>query len=227
MADPDPKNPPAGDPPKADPPTSGPPPADPPKADPPKDPPKTDPPKDELLGDAGKRALEAERLARRDADKRAREAEAELDKIRTAALSEEEKTKKQAEEDRKAAREGRKALRSANLLLALQAKGIGNPKAAARLLDGVRYDDDTHEPSNLDEAITAAKAEFGEAMFSTGKRAPADINPGGGGGPDDGPKLTADEQQAARASRMTDDEYAWYRDHPTEGAYKPPEPVKT
>lgn len=184
---------------------------------------------DEKLGDAGKKALVAERDRANQAEKRARDAEAELKKIRDEKLSETERLKQENAEAKKQGAEGRKALRNANLLVALQVKGVANPRAAARLLDGVKYDDDRQEPLNLDDAITAAKTEFGDAMFRAAKTPAADINSdgGGGGGGGDGPKLNADEKEAARSFGQTDAEYAWYRDNPTGGVYKPAEPAKT
>ena len=46
---------------------------------------------DDPLGDAGKRALEAERLARKDSDRRAKALEAELDELRKGQMSEQER----------------------------------------------------------------------------------------------------------------------------------------
>lgn len=53
--------------------------------------PAADPTVDEPLGDAGKRALDAERAARKEADKRLKAMEAELDKLREAQMSEQER----------------------------------------------------------------------------------------------------------------------------------------
>lgn len=71
-------------------PTDPPKPTDPPS--PPTDPPKpTDPPEPDGLGDAGKKAIAAERDARKAAEDRAKAAEAELDKLRKAQMSDADK----------------------------------------------------------------------------------------------------------------------------------------
>ncbi|MGH3029266.1 MAG: hypothetical protein ACRDNE_00590 [Gaiellaceae bacterium] len=122
---------------------------------------------EEKLGDAGKAALEAERKARREADKRAKEAEKKVKEHEEAQLSETEKLKKQAEEAEAKVEAATEKARRANLLNTLSDKHEltgAKAKAAARLLDGVDYSDDD-EPTNLDDAIKAAKAEYGEEVF--------------------------------------------------------------
>jgi colicin import membrane protein len=125
------------------------------------------------LGEAGHRALEAERAARKEADtarktaeKAARDAQAKLDKLEEDKLSETEKLKKQAEDGQALAAKATEKLRRAHLLMALAEEGLtgGKAKAAARLLDSVEYDD-ADEPQNLKDAITAATAEYGEDLF--------------------------------------------------------------
>ena len=150
-----------------DPPPSDPPPGDPPAGDPPAgDPPAGDPP-DPKLGDPGKKALDEERKARRDAEKRAKDAEAKLKQREDADLSETERLKKEAEDARAKVSTATEKLQRANLLTALGEKGLNGAraKAAARLLDDVQYDDDD-EPANLDAAMTAAKAEYGDDIFA-------------------------------------------------------------
>jgi hypothetical protein len=165
------------------------------------------------LGDAGKAALDAERKARKDAEKAAKEAQAKLKEIEDAKLSKEEAAAKRAEEAEAKVSTATDKLRKANLISALADKGLtgSKAKAAARLLDDVQYDDDD-EPTNLDDAIKAAKAEYGDDQFKAVKPKPGDINSGGGGGEDrDGPSLTADELAAAKAADMTPEEYAAYK----------------
>src|SRR5687768_12689074 len=53
--------------------------------------PPTPPPEAEALGDAGKKALSEERAARKAAEKAARDAQAELDRLRQASMSDQEK----------------------------------------------------------------------------------------------------------------------------------------
>lgn len=164
-----------------------------PPADPPADPPEDDT-SDEKLGEKGKAALDAERKARKEADKRARDAEARAKKLEDEKLSEEEKLKQRAEEGDKNLTRGTEKIRRANLLLSLTAKGItgGKAKAAARLLDGVEYDDDD-EPTNLDSALEAAKAEYGAEAF-TGATPPAPPAPDlHGGARPVSPQLDEDE----------------------------------
>lgn len=164
------------------------------------------------LGDAGKAALDAERKARRDAEKAAKAAQAKLDEIEKASLSETERLKKEAEDGKALATSATEKLRKANLMAALSEAGVSNVKAAVRLLDGVEYDD-SDEPKNLDAAITAAKAEFGEQMFKTAKPPAPDINGGGGGGDvDKAPQLTAEELAMAKSFGMTPVEYAAAKD---------------
>lgn len=125
-----------------------------------------EPPKDEL-GDAGKRALEAERSARKAAEKKARDAEKKLADIDAQNLTETEKLKKAADDGTARAAMATERLQRANLLSALSDEGLTGKqaKAAARLLDDVQFDDDD-EPTNLADALTAAKALFGDSMFT-------------------------------------------------------------
>lgn len=153
---------------------------------------KVDEKDDEPLGTGGKAALDAERKAKRDAEKRAKDAEARLKTLEDEKLSETEKLKRDAEEGQKLAQSATEKLRRANLLTSLTAQGLsgGKAKAAARLLNGVEYDDDD-EPKNLDDALTAAKAEYGEDMFTgaTPPAPPPDLH--GGARP---PAAEADEE---------------------------------
>lgn len=176
------------------------------------------------LGDAGKAALDAERKARREAEKAAREAQAKLDKIEKDSLSETDRLKKEAEEGKQAAEKATAKLRQANLIGALADKGItgAKAKAAARLLDDVEYDD-TDEPTNLDAAIKAASEVYGADQFKTGggaSRPNVNGNEGNEGG--DPPNLTAEELAIAKSFGMTPDEYAKEKDPAYDG-----EPAKT
>lgn len=172
--------------------------------------------KEKGLTPADRAALEAvvqkERAATKTAEKAAREAQAKLDKIEADSLSETEKLKKQAEDGAKAAVTATTKLRQANLITALADKGLagGKAKAAARLLDGVEYDDED-EPTNLDVALDAAKASYGEDMFAAGeptKPKPGGTANGGDGGNDAKVELTADELEAAKATGTTPERYA-------------------
>jgi hypothetical protein len=171
--------------------------------DPQSDPkPDTDPPKDDPkpddLGPNGKAALDAERKARRDAEKAAREAQKKLDDIEAANLTKEQAAEKRATDAEAKVTAATEKLRKANLITALSDEGItgGKAKAAARLLDAVEYDDND-EPTNLADAITAAKAEYGEDMFKGATPAPPPDPPDHHHGPR--PPVTPDEDAALAA----------------------------
>jgi len=124
----------------------------------------------EDLGDSGKAALDAERKARRDAEKRAKAAEGEAKKLQDAQLTETERLKQEAEAGKTALAKATDKTRSTNLVASLMDdEGLGlspkQAKAAARLLDGVEFDEDD-EPTNLKEAIKGAKAKYGASVFA-------------------------------------------------------------
>ena len=108
----------------------------PPPAAAPPDPPAPNAGDDDGLGDAGRKALDAERKARRDAEALAKRQADELDKLRTSQLDENERAIKEA---RDAGRT--EALTSVNRKLveaearAAAAGKLANPALAARLLD--------------------------------------------------------------------------------------------
>jgi len=166
------------------------------------------------------RALEAAREAEKKAKAEAkenREAKAELDKLKERDLSEQEKLAKQAKEALEKAEAADGKLRKANLIAALTNPefGIVNARAAAKLIEGVEYDDEG-EPTNLgkpdDEESLVAKF-LAENEFLRGKAAKpkAPSLDGGEGGNEKPPELTADELEMARLSGMSPEEYAVYR----------------
>lgn len=116
------------------------------------------------MGDAGKKAIEAER-------KRADKAEAELAKLREGQLSDQQKLEARATKGDERFAAGTEKVRRANLMLKLaeQPFGLsgGRARAAARLLDTVEYDE-SDEPKDLQSAVEAAKQEFGEELFKPG-----------------------------------------------------------
>jgi hypothetical protein len=121
----------------------------------------------DTVGDAGKAAIDAERQARKQAEKDAREANRRLKELEQQGLSETEKLKAQAEEGRTLAEKATGKLRRANLLGALTNEGYngGRAKATAELLGRfVDYDDDD-EPTNLKAAIKQAEKEYGQDTF--------------------------------------------------------------
>jgi hypothetical protein len=135
-----------------------------------------------------------ERAERERAEREAREARAELRRREEAELSETERLRKENEENRAKVEVATAKARGANLLTALADKGLvgAKAKAAARLLDGVEYDDDG-EPLNLDAAIETARAAYGEEVFTT-----APSRPSG---------LTTAEQEAAKRAGMSPQQY--------------------
>lgn len=154
-------------------------------------------PKDEPLGDGGKKALEAERQARKEAEKKAKRAdelEAELAKFREDAMSDQEKAIEQArKEAADAAREEvMSELRQDRLLTRVEAAATGkfaDPKDAAAFLDLTDLDPD--DP----EAITAEVDRVLEAkpyLKASATQAPGDIDQGPRG--DSGPlQLTRED----------------------------------
>lgn len=99
----------------------------------------------ETLGDAGKAALDAERKARREAERRLKAAEAAIEEARTASMSEAERA---VEEARRAAREETatafKSKLAASAVRAAAAGRLQDPEDAIRFLDlsSVHVDDD-------------------------------------------------------------------------------------
>jgi hypothetical protein len=127
----------------------------------------------EGLGEAGKRALAAEREARKAAEKEAAETKRRLDALERQNESEADKLKREAEEGRTLAATATQTLRQANLLTALADKGLtgAKAKAAAKLVEGVDFDA-SNEPTNLDDRIAAAKATYGDEVFAGATPAP-------------------------------------------------------
>lgn len=134
-------------------------------------PPGATPPADAELGEAGQRAIAAERQARKDEEKRRKAVERERDALLAAQETEQDKLKREAAEGTAKSEAATAKLRKANLVSALNELGLPKVKAAAKLLDGLEYDDDD-EPTNLEERIEAAKAEYGPEVFAVGATPP-------------------------------------------------------
>jgi hypothetical protein len=163
------------------------------------------------LGDAGKRALDAEREARRQAEAAAAREKQRADELEKAQLSETDRLRKEAEEGKKLAQAGVTQMRDARLLVSLTSKGITGPKAQAamKLLEGVQYDD-AHVPTNLDTAIEVAKARYGAELFAGATPAPTPA-PGPGATPPATPPpapTPGDLHQGVRpqADQLTEDQ---------------------
>ena len=197
-----------------------------PKPDPEKDPapdPKPDPapepePKPEPLGDGGKAALAAERKARRDAEKSAKELKERLDAIEAEKLSESEKAIQRAEKAEQALADAQGKIRQAKLLaeLAKPDYGIVDARSAAKLLEGVEYDDDGN-PTNLgapDEQDSLLAKFLDSHKFLVGeqrKPAPPSLNGNEGTGGEKPPQLTAEELAAADQYGMKPEEYQAFK----------------
>jgi hypothetical protein len=125
------------------------------------------------------KSLRAEAAANR---KAAKDANARIEALENEKLSETEKLKKEAEEGRKLGETATSKLRTVNLRDALTGKGFNGSqaKAVAKLLSGVEYDDQD-EPTNIDAALKAAEAEYGDIA-----------KPAGSGGFDGGPRGNGD-----------------------------------
>jgi hypothetical protein len=88
------------------------------------------------LGDAGKRALEDERRARRDAEKAAKEARKQLDALKQASMNEQEKAVEAARaEGRAEATKSATARIVASEIRAAAGRKLADPEDAVRLLD--------------------------------------------------------------------------------------------
>lgn len=115
------------------------------------------------LGEAGKRAIEAERTARRAAEKRLNDLEKELTKIREGSMSEQEKAVEQAR--REARTEASKAFNVRLLQAEVRAVAAGklaDPEDAIRFLDLDQFDVDDDGKTDT-KAITKALDELVKA----------------------------------------------------------------
>jgi hypothetical protein len=185
----------------ADPPVPDPKPADPATADPAK------PSEKDASQAEVEKAYEKLRLAEKERDEERRKNKERED----AELSETERLRKENEEKDEKVANATAKVQKANLLNVLADKGLtgGKARAAARLLDDVEYDDDG-EPTNLDAALDAAKAAFGETQFTPAdpaKPAPPNLNGGAGSQPGPTPNLTAEEIKAAEDAGIAPQTY--------------------
>lgn len=101
-------------------------------------------------------------------------------------------------------------LRAAHLLVALgnPDHGIVNAEAAAKLIEGVEYDDDGR-PANLADVLPDFLEQNAFLVSAGGKPRPPKTNAGDGGG-EQAPALTADQLDWAKRLGMTAEEYAAY-----------------
>lgn len=142
---------------------------------------------------------------------------AKLDEIERAQLSEQEQAELRAREAEDKATKAERTLRKANLISALNHPDLNlvDARAAAKLIEGVEYDDDG-EPSNLgrlDEADSLIAKFLAEHPYLRGERAkptppPTDAREGGDRRT---PQLSAEEIAAAERAGMSHEEYAAYK----------------
>jgi hypothetical protein len=177
------------------------------------------PPEDQPLGPNGLRALQDERDRRDAAERREREAQARLREYEEAQLTETERLQRAAQVGAEALATGVELAREARLLTALADRRIAGATAMAalRLLDGVEYDDTTHRPTNLDDALQRAQETYGEAPFRTEPTpepppTPRGADAGAGARPASPPILTADELEHAEKAGMTPERFAALRE---------------
>jgi hypothetical protein len=120
--------------------------------------PKPDPKPDDAFDRARAMAtIEKQRASEKELRRQlaeAKKAQEQLEALEAEKLSDLEKAQKRAEEAEKALADGQGKIRTAYLLaeLAKPERGIASAQAAAKLIEGVEYDDDD-KPSNLDDLL--------------------------------------------------------------------------
>jgi len=164
MADPTPTPDPASDPAPADPPA---PPA-----------PASEPDASGDLGDAGRRALQAERDARKAADRKAKDLETELDKLRRAQMTENERAIAEAEERGRQTATVNVAQRLAAAEIRAALTGVvPDPAAVVEDLNLARY---VTESGDIDtDAVAKLRTKY-EAFAKPNSPGPGDGGPRGG-----------------------------------------------
>ena len=140
---------------------------------------------DGQLGDGGRKALDAERAARRDAEQRAKTAQDELEKLRTASLSEDEKRQRRLVELERAEADWQRERQEFVLERVVERSaaklGFADPVDALGLLDrtALEFEADGH-PRNVEQLLqTLAKA---KPYLMTQARPSASFDTGTAGG---------------------------------------------
>lgn len=142
-------------PPEADPATPPTPEATPPAPDPSSATP-PEPKADDDLGGAGKKALDAERARAKEADKRAKAAEAELEKFRKSQMSDQEKAVAQARDEGKAEATSAAAQRLAGAEIKAALAGVVPVEKIAEIIDDTKLEKYIGEDGEPDVAKIAA-----------------------------------------------------------------------
>jgi len=184
--------------------------------------PQVETPEDEQLGPAGVKAYEAEKAARRDAEKKVREAskavaalEAKLQEITDRDLDEQTKKDRRLEtlenERTVLLRERQQTMVTMEVNRLQPKMGLVDVDAASRLLDWdqVEYGDDG-KPHNVEDLLRAL---LKDKPYLGGQRpvASGSINPAGGTTGALPPRLTVEELEAAKSYGMTPERYAALR----------------
>lgn len=172
-----------------------------------------DPPKDEWDPERARRTIETQRESEKQLKAKLKEAQdkaAKFDELEAEKLSEQEKLTKRVEDAEAKAANANKTLQRANLIAALSQPGIVNARAAAKLIEGVEYDD-SGEPTNLgsaDDPGSVLGKFLAENQFLRGNGKPTPPSTDAREGDTPPPTLTAEEAAAAEAMGMTAEEYA-------------------
>ncbi|MHB8398437.1 MAG: phage scaffolding protein [Candidatus Limnocylindrales bacterium] len=151
-------------------------------------------PGDSTLGDPGKRAIDSERTARAEAEKRAKSAEDELKKLRDANLSDAEKRDKRLVELEREQltwqRERQEITLSSSVERIASRLGFADPADALGLLDHSAIEfEDTGAPKNLD-ALLGALLKAKPYLAAASSRASGSYDQGVRGGPQGGAIFT-------------------------------------
>lgn len=161
-------------------------------------------------------AREAERKAKADA-KEAREKAKKYDELTEAQKSELEKAQDRAEKAEAKAESADAKLKRANLIAALAdpKHGIVNARAAAKLIEGVEFDEEG-EPTNLgspddEDSLLGKFLSENDYLKGTPAKPKAPSTDAREGGDEKPPSLTAAELEAAKASGMTPEEYEVFK----------------
>ncbi len=195
--------------------------------------PKVEPAADKWDEDRAKATIAAQRESEKKlkaelAD--ARKAQAELDKIKADQLTEQEKAEKRAQDAESKAEAADSKLKAANLLVALtNTDGVKNAKAAAKLIEGVEYDDNG-EPTNLDTQVGVLFETFPEQKTDGSTPAPPVPNVNGATGQQGPPAPSLTAEQVAHAEKMgwTPEKYAkWLNVENINDVPESPVPVAT
>lgn len=152
---------------------------------------------DEGLGEAGRRALEAERAARRDAEKKASDAAKELETLRAANQSDADKAldaaRKETAAQVRTEFEGR--LRQSGVRSALRAAGLTNEKALSLAVNAPEFAalkvEENGSVADLDKTVESFKKDYPE-MFAQPKPSGQPTRGAQGGAPADRPTTLTD-----------------------------------